>query len=151
MVMYEYKIKIMKISGRLNESAEELPKVLNYKSKQKLNEHDVFNKALKHIRSKYGVVLEMADISPAAKAYAGKNHIPHWAAAELSPVSDKKIKHVIYVLVDVNGETNPYDVMDELVDEYGPEVQTDEIEAKINKCASQMIAAGEISEESWSD
>lgn len=63
--MYEYKIKIMKISGYLNESADELPKVLNYKSKQKLNEHDVFNKALKYIHSKYGVVLEMADIEDA--------------------------------------------------------------------------------------
>ena len=64
--MYTYKIKIMKISGRLNESAEELPKVFSYKSKQKLNEHDVFNKALKYIRSKYGVVLEMADIKRGA-------------------------------------------------------------------------------------
>lgn len=60
--MYEYKIKIMKISGRLNESADELPKVLSYKSKQKLNERAIFNKTLKYIRSKYGVVLEMADI-----------------------------------------------------------------------------------------
>lgn len=61
--MYTYKIKIMKISGRLNESVGELPKVLSYKSKQKLNERDVFNKASKYIRSKYGVVLEMADIT----------------------------------------------------------------------------------------
>ena len=64
--MYTYKIKIMKISGRLNESAEELPKVFSYKSKQKLNERAVFNKALKYIRSKYGVVLEMADIKRGA-------------------------------------------------------------------------------------
>lgn len=66
--MYEYKIKIMKISGYLNESADELPKVLTYKSKQKLNERAVFNKALKYIRSKYGVVLEMADIEDAVSS-----------------------------------------------------------------------------------
>lgn len=65
--MYTYKIKIMKISGRLNESAGELPKVLSYKSKQKLNERAVFNKALKYIRSKYGVVLEMAAVKDIAE------------------------------------------------------------------------------------
>ena len=64
--MYTYKIKIMKTSGFMNESARNMPRVLTYKSSVKLNERAVFNKALKHIRSKYGVVLEMADIKEGA-------------------------------------------------------------------------------------
>lgn len=61
--MYTYKIKALKLSGRLNEAAGKMPKVLTYTSVSKLNEHTVFNKALKYIRSKYGVILEMADIT----------------------------------------------------------------------------------------
>lgn len=52
----------MKLNGFLKESVSNVPKVLTYKSANKLNEHAVFNKAVSYIRNKYGVILEMADI-----------------------------------------------------------------------------------------
>lgn len=60
--MYTYKIKVLKTSGFLKESADDMPKVLTYKSAKKLNEHAVFNKAASYIRKNYGVILEMADV-----------------------------------------------------------------------------------------
>lgn len=61
--MYTYKIKVLKTSGFLKESAGNIPKILTYKSAKNLNEQMVFNKALKYIRKNYGVILEMAGVN----------------------------------------------------------------------------------------
>jgi hypothetical protein len=60
--MYKYNVKIQKVSGSLNESV--LPnKNLNVKSKTKLNNKAVFNKASKYLMENYGLELESADIT----------------------------------------------------------------------------------------
>lgn len=148
--MNVYRIKILKISGSsiLNESTDTLAKCIIYKSKANLTEKEVFNKAAKYIHNKYGVVLEAADIS-SAEYYRDKNHVPYWAAEALNPLDDKKIKYVISVLIDVNGSTDLEDVMSELIDQYGPEVDSLDMEEKVSKCAYQMVRKGEIEPWAW--
>lgn len=144
--MNVYKIKILKISGGLNESAEALPKSVIYKSKTAFNEREVFNKAAKYVRNKYGVVLEAADISPVEDYdYRDNKHVAYWTA----PLNDKKIKHVISVLVDLEGCTELDAVMNELVDQYGPDVDSLDMEERISKCAYQMVHNGEIDKWAW--
>ena len=61
--MYKYNVKIQKVSGRLNESV--LPsKNLVVKSKTKKSDKQVFAEASKYFNNKYGLVIEMAEISP---------------------------------------------------------------------------------------
>lgn len=65
--MFKYSVSIKKVSGRLNESV--LPnKNLTVKSKTKLNNEAVFNKALKYLMENYGLELESADVSPISEA-----------------------------------------------------------------------------------
>lgn len=65
--MYKYKVQIKKVSGRLNESV--LPnKNFTVKSKTKLNEKAVFNRAAKYLMENYGLELESADVTPMGAA-----------------------------------------------------------------------------------
>lgn len=146
--MNVYRIKILKISGSsiLNESTDALAKCIIYKSKANLTEREVFNKAAKYVRNKYGVVLEAADISPVEDYdYRDNKHVAYWTA----PLNDKKIKHVISVLVDLEGCTELDAVMNELVDQYGPDVDSLDMEERISKCAYQMVHNGEIDKWAW--
>ena len=60
--MFKYNVKIQKVSGRLNESV--LPsKSLVVKSKTKKTNKQVFAEASKFFKNKYGLVIEMAEIS----------------------------------------------------------------------------------------
>ena len=60
--MYKYNLQIQKVSGRLNESV--LPsKNLVVKSKTKKSDKEVFAEASKYFKKKYGLVIEMAEIS----------------------------------------------------------------------------------------
>ena len=60
--MYKYNVKIQKVSGRLNESV--LPsKNLVIKSKTKKTHKQVFAESSKYFKNKYGLVIEMAEIS----------------------------------------------------------------------------------------
>lgn len=60
--MYKYTIKIKKVSGRLNESV--LPsKSIVVKSKTKKSDKQIFAEASEYFKNKYGLVIEMADIS----------------------------------------------------------------------------------------
>ena len=59
--MFNYKIQIKKVSGRLNESV--LPsKNLVVKSKTKKTDKEVFAEASKYYKEKYGLVIESADV-----------------------------------------------------------------------------------------
>ena len=60
--MFKYNVQIQKVSGRLNESV--LPsKNLVVKSKTKKSDKEVFAEASKYFEKKYGLVIEMAEIS----------------------------------------------------------------------------------------
>ena len=66
--MYKYNVKIQKVSGRLNESV--LPsKSLVVKSKTKKSDKEVFAEASKYFKNKYGLVIEMAEISPESSKF----------------------------------------------------------------------------------
>ena len=59
--MYTYKLKIKKVSGKLNESA--LPqKNLMIKSKTRKTDKQVFAEASKYFKKKYGLVIESAEV-----------------------------------------------------------------------------------------
>lgn len=70
--MYSYKIRIKKVSGKLNESKTP-KKTLVIKSKTVKNGQEVFNEAAKYLEKKYGLVLESADVDGAhdIKVYVG--------------------------------------------------------------------------------
>ena len=59
--MYKYSVKILKVSGRLNESV--LPKKnLVVKSKRKKSDEQIFDKVSKYINEKYGLEVDSAEI-----------------------------------------------------------------------------------------
>ena len=59
--MYKYKVQIKRVSGRLNESV--LPdKVINIESQTRMTDKQAFNEASNYLKSKFGLVLEMADV-----------------------------------------------------------------------------------------
>lgn len=70
--MYSYKIRIKKVSGKLNESKTP-KKTLVIKSKTVKNGQEVFNEAAEYLKKKYGLVLESADVDGAhdIKVYVG--------------------------------------------------------------------------------
>lgn len=70
--MYSYKIRIKKVSGKLNESKTP-KKTLVIKSKKVKNGQEVFNEAAEYLKKKYDLVLESADVDGAhdIKVYVG--------------------------------------------------------------------------------
>ena len=60
-IMHKYKIKIKKVSGKLNESVL-TGETLIVKCNAKLNDKTVFNLGAKYIMENYGLELESADI-----------------------------------------------------------------------------------------
>lgn len=59
--MYKYKVQIKRVSGRLNESV--LPdKVIIIESQTRMTDKQAFNEASNYLKSKFGLVLEMADV-----------------------------------------------------------------------------------------
>jgi hypothetical protein len=59
--MYKYSVKILKVSGRLNESV--LPKKnLVVKSKRKKSDEQIFDKVSKYINEKYGLEVNSAEV-----------------------------------------------------------------------------------------
>ena len=60
--MYNYNVKVQKVSGSLNESV--LPsKSLVIKSKTEKTDEQVFAEASKYYKEKYGLVIESADVT----------------------------------------------------------------------------------------
>jgi hypothetical protein len=60
--MFEYNVKIKKVSGRFNESV--LPsKNLVVKSKTKKTNKQVFAESSKYYKQKYGLIIESADVN----------------------------------------------------------------------------------------
>ena len=69
--MYNYKVQVKKVSGRLNESV--LPsKILVVKSKTEKSDKEVFEEASKYYKEKYGLVIESGNVSQVSqnKMYA---------------------------------------------------------------------------------
>lgn len=60
--MHYYKIKIMKTSGYLNESAGKAPKILYVESKEALNERQALIRASKKYKGMYGAEIRIADV-----------------------------------------------------------------------------------------
>ena len=60
--MHYYKIKIMKTSGYLNESAGKAPKVLYVESKEALSERQALIRASKKYKGMYGAEIRIADV-----------------------------------------------------------------------------------------
>ena len=60
--MFKYNVKILKVSGRLNESV--LPsKNLVIKSKTKKTDKQIFSEASKYFKNKYGLVIESLNVT----------------------------------------------------------------------------------------
>ena len=104
--MFKYNVKIQKVSGRLNESV--LPsKNLVVKSKTKKTDKEVFAKASKFFKNKYGLVIESADITSSNSFdRACELYNKHWRLAE----------EVIYRINDDYRTDFDRDEQDELLD-----------------------------------
>lgn len=99
--MYKYKVQIKRVSGRLNESY--LPsKNLVIESKTKKSDKQVFAQASRYLKSKYGLVLEMADVKSQDGLmldYVGMRH-PHADIEEMWDIVDDYLARGYHVQQD---------------------------------------------------
>lgn len=70
--MYTYRIRIKKVSGKLNESKSPKKSIV-IKSKKAKSQKDIFNEAATYLKKRYGLVLESANVSDAheIRVYVG--------------------------------------------------------------------------------
>lgn len=99
--MYKYKVQIKRVSGRLNESV--LPdKVIIIESQTRMTDRQAFNEASNYLKSKFGLVLEMADVKSQDGLmldYVGMRH-PHADIEEMWDIVDDYLARGYHVQQD---------------------------------------------------
>lgn len=92
--MHYYKIKIMKTSGYLNESAGKAPKVLYVESKEALSERQALIRVSKKYKDMYGAEIRVADVEQVSEGlgdwWQGKK--AGWAASKQAKNYNKDAK-----------------------------------------------------------
>ena len=109
--MYNYKIKIKKVQGFLNESLQRTGIALRIKSSKKLSEKSLFEKADSYLNENYGVRLVEASFNVRTRRKENNDTVNDWGRDKTNRMSGntklKRMKdgdHVIRYAKDENGK-----------------------------------------------